>query len=112
VLTVPVVGLSHGACVCRLWVVALICLAALISDESALEVRYRDDALYKSTAFTFKAVLKQLILFMQAYMFYRCFFLFFVCFFPSTKTMRQPFSGMAERIFMKLLPNDTGKHGV
>jgi len=26
--------------------------------------------------------------------------------------MRQPFSGTAERIFMKLLPNDTGKHGV
>ena len=46
-----------------------------------------------------------------AYMFYRCFFLFFV-FFPSTKTMRQPFSGTAERIFMKLLPNDTGKHVV
>ena len=23
--------------------------------------------------------------------------------------MRQPFSGKAERIFMKLLPNDTGK---
>ena len=47
-----------------------------------------------------------------AYMFYRCFFLFFFVFFPSTKTMRQPFSGTAERIFMKLLPNDTGKHGV
>jgi len=26
--------------------------------------------------------------------------------------MRQPFSGTAERIFMKLLPNDTGKNGV
>ena len=26
--------------------------------------------------------------------------------------MRQPFSGMAERIFMKLLPNDTGENGV
>jgi len=25
--------------------------------------------------------------------------------------MRQPFSGTAERIFMKLLPNDTGKNG-
>jgi len=35
-------------------------------------------------------------------MFYSCFFV------PSTKTMRQPFSGTAERIFMKLLPNDTG----
>ena len=33
-------------------------------------------------------------------------------FFPSTKTMRQSFSGTAERIFMKLLPNDTSKHGV
>ena len=26
--------------------------------------------------------------------------------------MRQPFSGTAERIFMKLSPNDTGEHGV
>jgi len=26
--------------------------------------------------------------------------------------MRQPFSGTAERIFMKLLPNDTGGNGV
>jgi len=37
------------------------------------------------------------------------FFLLFFVFFPLTKTMRQPFSGTAERIFMKLLPNDTGK---
>ena len=37
--------------------------------------------------------------------------IFFV-FFPSTKNMRQPFSGTAERIFMKLLPNDTGENGV
>ena len=34
-------------------------------------------------------------------------FLFSV-FIPSTKTMRQPFSGTAERIFMKLSPNDRG----
>jgi len=53
-----------------------------------------------------------------AYMFYRCFFVFFLfffvffCFFPSTKNMRQPFSGTAERIFVKLLPNDTGKNVV
>ena len=40
-------------------------------------------------------------------MFCSCFFLFF---FPSTKTMRQrPFSGTAERIFMKLSPNDRGE---
>jgi len=26
--------------------------------------------------------------------------------------MRQPFSGTAEQIFMKLLPNDTGENGV
>jgi len=38
-------------------------------------------------------------------MFYRCFF----CFFSVRKNMRQPFSGTAERIFMKLLPNDIGK---
>jgi len=40
-----------------------------------------------------------------------CFFVVFVVFvfFPSTKTMRQPFSGTAERIVMKLSPNDGGK---
>jgi len=51
-----------------------------------------------------------------ACMFYRCFFLFlffvFFVFFSSTKNMRQPFSGTAERIFMKLLPNDSGENGV
>jgi len=26
--------------------------------------------------------------------------------------MKQPFSGTAERIFMKLLPNDSGENGV
>ena len=26
--------------------------------------------------------------------------------------MRQPFSGTAERIFLKLLPNDSGENGV
>jgi len=26
--------------------------------------------------------------------------------------MRQPFSGTAERIFMKLVPNDSGENGV
>jgi len=34
------------------------------------------------------------------------------CFFPvfsPTQNTRQPFSGMAERIFMKPLPNDRGK---
>jgi len=30
-------------------------------------------------------------------------------FFPCTKTMRQPFLGVAERIFMKLSPNDGGE---
>ena len=37
-----------------------------------------------------------------------CFAVVFFCFFPSSKTMRQPFSGTAERIFMKLSPNDRG----
>jgi len=45
----------------------------------------------------------------DAYMFYRCFFLFF---FRPPQNMRQPFSGTAERIFMKLLPNDSGENGV
>jgi len=39
------------------------------------------------------------------------FFLFFVFFRPPQNT-RQPFSGTGERIFMKLLPNDTGQNGV
>ena len=40
-------------------------------------------------------------------------FLFFVfLFFPSTKTTKQPFSGTAERIFMKLLANDTTENVV
>jgi len=40
------------------------------------------------------------------------FFCVFFCFFPSVKNMRQPFSGTAERIFMKLLLNDTGENVV
>jgi len=50
-------------------------------------------------------------------MFYRffCFFLifvFFLFFFRLQRNMKQPFSGTAERIFMKLLPTDTGENGV
>jgi len=37
------------------------------------------------------------------------FFLFFSVFFRLPQNTRQPFSGTAERIFMKLLPNDTGE---
>ena len=40
-------------------------------------------------------------------MFFFAFFLFL--FFPSVKNMTQWFSGTAERIFMKLLPNDRGE---
>jgi len=51
---VPVVGLLHGACVCRLWALGggLGGLSALTSDESALEVCTHDDTLYKSTFLT------------------------------------------------------------
>ena len=46
-------------------------------------------------------------------MFYRCFFLFFFSvFFRPPQNMRQPFSGTAKRIFVKLLPNDSGENGV
>jgi len=51
-------------------------------------------------------------------MFYRSFFLFFSAsfcffvFFRPSKNTRQPFSGTAERIFMKLLPNDSGDNVV
>jgi len=48
------------------------------------------------------------ICFAVVFCFFLVFFVFFV-FFPSNKTMRQPFSGTAERIFMKLSPNDGGK---
>ena len=44
----------------------------------------------------------------DAYMFYIYFFAFFV-FFVRHKNTRQPFSGTAERIFMKLLPNERVK---
>ena len=40
------------------------------------------------------------------------FFCFFLFLFHSPQNMRRPFSGTAERIFMKLLPNDTGDNGV
>jgi len=38
-------------------------------------------------------------------------FCVFFCLFRSPKNTRQPFSGTAERIFMKLLPNDSGENG-
>jgi len=41
-MSVPVGGSPRGACVCRLWT-----LAAVISDESELEVCIHDDALCK-----------------------------------------------------------------
>jgi len=44
-----------------------------------------------------------------AYMFYSCFFCFFFGFSSVRKNMRQPFSGTAERIIMKLLPMLPGK---
>ena len=40
------------------------------------------------------------------------FFLFYFTFFPSIKNMRQPFSGTAERIIMKLLPDDSWENEV
>jgi len=40
-------------------------------------------------------------------------FFFVFCFFSvSHKNTRQLFSGTAEQIFMKLLPNDSGENGV
>ena len=39
-------------------------------------------------------------------------FVFFLFFFRSPQNMRQPFSGTAELIFMKLLPNDSGENVV
>jgi len=47
----------------------------------------------------------------DAYVLQIFFFVFFV-FFRLPQNMRQPFSGTAKRILMKLLPNDTGENGV
>jgi len=41
-----------------------------------------------------------------------CFFAFCFVFSVRHKNTRQPFSGTAEWIFMKLLPNDSGEKGV
>jgi len=53
----------------------------------------------------------------DAYMFTDVFFVFFLffvffCFYRSPQNMRQPFSGTALQIFMKLLPNDSGDNVV
>ena len=40
------------------------------------------------------------------------FFLFIFCFFRPPQKFQATVSGMAERIFMKLLPNDSGENGV
>ena len=54
----------------------------------------------------------------DACMFYRCFLVFFLFFwvfllvFHSPQNTGQPFSGTAERIFIKLLPNDSGENVV
>jgi len=45
-------------------------------------------------------------------MFFSVFFVLFLFFFVGHKNTRQPFSGTAERIFMKLLPNDSGENVV
>ena len=39
-------------------------------------------------------------------------FVFFAFFSVRQKNTRQPFSGTAERILVKLLPNDSGENGV
>ena len=99
----------------------LLRLLALLSLATGLDAYFTHyDAVYKSVAeyileYSGVSTLGNLIYATAdeaaAYMFYRCFFLlFFVFFRPSN--MRQPFSGTAERIFMKLLPNDTGENGV
>ena len=44
------------------------------------------------------------------YMFFSVFFLFFFCFSVRHKNTRQPFSGTAKRIFMKLLPHHSGEN--
>jgi len=54
-------------------------------------------------------------MFYKCFLLFFCFFCFFFAFFVFSvrhKNTRQPFSGTAERIFMQLLPNDSGENGV
>jgi len=50
----------------------------------------------------------------DAYVFYRffCFFCFFLLFLRPPQKYQTTVLGKAERIFMKLLPNDSGENGV
>ena len=52
------------------------------------------------------------ICFTDFLLFFSVSFLFFFVFFRPSKNTRQPFSVTAERIFMKLLPNDSGENVV
>jgi len=87
-------------------------------DSSAIQIVFTYLLTYLHAAFIYATADEAV-----AYMFYRCFFCFcfvfcicfidvFFVFFSVRQNMRQPFSGTAERIFMKLLPNDTGKNVV
>ena len=52
------------------------------------------------------------ICFIDVFFMFSVFFVFVLFFFVRHKNTRQPFSGTAERIFIKLLPNDRGENVV
>ena len=83
-------------------------VGAKLTSSLWLAMHYIGHEIYSDTDLT---SFTQLPMRRYVYVLQMFFFVFFV-FFLSAKNMRQPFSGTAERIFMKLLPNDTGKNGV
>ena len=69
------------------------------------------DGLYTCCSFTQPPMRRMRICFTDVFFCFLSLFCFFA-FSVRQKNTRQPFSGMAERIFMKLLPNDRGESGV
>ena len=64
---------------------------------------------HSSPLFTQPPMRRMRICFTDVFFCFLCVFLFF---FVRHKNTRQPFSGTAERIFMKLLPNDSAENVV
>ena len=73
-----------------------------------LHDQYTTDSQLHLALFTQPPMRWKSICFTDVFFCFGVFFVFSVC----HKNTRQPFSGTAERIFMKLLPNDSGENGV
>ena len=107
-LHIPINGLLHPWIACRYLrtVINLKCTSMkdgsrLVDDE--LETVHAAGLDFRNRRWSGSVYVLQ--------MFFSVFFCFFLLF-PSVKNMRQPFSGTAERILMKLLPNDSGENVV